>query len=195
VTNRITLPVLVQPFSSNKLKISGRTALKMTSFEINPPQPAIAAGLIKAADDVTVLFEWNLAVRGAASTQPQEKLVPLVLELPAPAYNDVIVDLPTDSTEESLPAVPRSSLMVPPSLKNIAAASKLSSSDKDHSAPVLPRITDGNKEASDESIIFLRRGSQWVDGFWQAAGGFRHRDMARPQHAENLSRRHRSIGR
>ncbi len=53
-------------------------------------------------------------------------------------------------------------MMVPPGLKNVAKGAKLTSSDKNATASVLEKITDGDKEASDQSIIFLRKGSQWV---------------------------------
>ncbi len=52
--------------------------------------------------------------------------------------------------------------MVPPGLKNLAKDAKLTSSDKNATSSVLEKITDGDKEASDQSIIFLRKGSQWV---------------------------------
>ena len=53
-------------------------------------------------------------------------------------------------------------MMVPPGLKNIAKGAKLTSSDKNATSSVLEKINDGDKEASDQSIIFLRKGSQWV---------------------------------
>ncbi len=53
-------------------------------------------------------------------------------------------------------------MMVPPGLKNLAKEAKLTSSDKNATSSVLEKITDGDKEASDQSIIFLRKGSQWV---------------------------------
>jgi hypothetical protein len=33
--------------------------LKMTDFGIQPPSPAVALGLIKTADEVTINFEWK----------------------------------------------------------------------------------------------------------------------------------------
>ena len=53
-------------------------------------------------------------------------------------------------------------MMVPAGLKNLAKGAKLSSSDKNATSSVLEKITDGDKEASDQSIIFLRKGTQWV---------------------------------
>ena len=52
--------------------------------------------------------------------------------------------------------------MVPPGLKNIAPGKKLTSSDTNALESVLSKITDGDKDPSDQSIIFLRKGPQWV---------------------------------
>src|ERR1051325_9276494 len=61
VTNKISMPVNVMPLGDKKLKISGSTTLKMTSFKIDPPSPKLALGLIKTGDDVKVIFEWMVA--------------------------------------------------------------------------------------------------------------------------------------
>ena len=53
-------------------------------------------------------------------------------------------------------------MMVPSDLKNLAPGSKLMSSDKNVTADNLAKITDGDKDASDQSILFLRKGAQWV---------------------------------
>ena len=50
----------------------------------------------------------------------------------------------------------------PPGLKNLAPGSKITCSDKNVPADSLAKLTDGDKEASDQSIIFLRKGTQWV---------------------------------
>jgi YceI-like domain len=61
VTNAVTMPVKIQPLADKKLKVSGSTTLKMTSFKIEPPAPKIALGMIKTGDDVKVIFDWMLA--------------------------------------------------------------------------------------------------------------------------------------
>jgi hypothetical protein len=53
-------------------------------------------------------------------------------------------------------------MMVPAGLKNIAPGSKITCSDKNATAEALAKITDGDKEASEQSIIYLRKGTQWV---------------------------------
>jgi len=88
--------------------------------------------------------------------------VPLVLKLPPPAFKGTPKDLQLSSYVEPLSDKPRPPMMVPNGLKNIAKDSKLSSSDKNATASTLEKIIDGDKEASDQSIIFLRKGPQWV---------------------------------
>lgn len=66
VTNAISMPVNVTPLGGKKLKISGSTPLKMTDFKITPPAPAVALGLIKVGDEVTIKFEWMVQERKPA---------------------------------------------------------------------------------------------------------------------------------
>jgi polyisoprenoid-binding protein YceI len=60
VTNKISMPVVIQPAGENKLKVSGTNALKMTSFGVQPPAPKIALGAIKTGDDIKIVFDWVL---------------------------------------------------------------------------------------------------------------------------------------
>ena len=63
VTNSISMPVNVTPMADKKLKITGNTTVKMTSFKIDPPAPKIAMGMIKTGDDVKLIFDWIVAQR------------------------------------------------------------------------------------------------------------------------------------
>ena len=70
-------------------------------------------------------------------------------------------DLQTNSyTEPYDPNKLRPLMMVPPGLKNLAPGSKMTCSDTNITAETLAKLTDGDKDAYDESIIFLRRGTQ-----------------------------------
>jgi hypothetical protein len=90
-------------------------------------------------------------------------MVPLVIKLPAPAFKGTPKDVQTNSyTEPYDPSKPRPLMQVPPGLKNIAPGSKITCSDKNVPADNLAKLTDGDKDASDQSIIFLRKGTQWV---------------------------------
>jgi hypothetical protein len=92
----------------------------------------------------------------------EDGLVPLTLKLPPPAFKGTPKDLQLSSYVEPLSDKPRPPMMVPPGLKNIAKGSKLTSSDKNAKASDLEKLIDGDKEASDQSIIFFRKGTQWV---------------------------------
>jgi hypothetical protein len=89
-------------------------------------------------------------------------MVPLLLELPAPAFTSLPKDLPLGPDVEPFPNQPRASLMVPPGLSNVAPRAILSTSDKNATADDLPKITDGDKGTSEQSIVLLRKGTQWV---------------------------------
>src|ERR1035437_1477894 len=162
VTNEITMPVFVVPLDRGRVKISGITALKMTSFQIAPPAPAVALGLIKTAHDVIVQFDWVVAARSLPSGLAKNGMVPLILDLPAPAFKGLPKDLKLGPNVERFPDKPRPPMMVPAGLRNIASYSKLTCSDKNVSADSLAKLTDGDKEAADPSILFLRKGRHWV---------------------------------
>ena len=97
-----------------------------------------------------------------AATGPAGDAVPLILSLPAAAFKGTPKDQQVGPNVEPLSDKPRPPMMVPPGLKNIAPGSKITSSDKNAPADALAKITDGNKEAQDESVVFLRKGVQWV---------------------------------
>src|SRR5262249_1601087 len=89
-------------------------------------------------------------------------LVPLNLKLPAPAFKGTPKDIQLSSYVEAPSDKPRPPMMVPSGLKNLAGEAKLTSSDKNATADVLAKLTDADKEPSDASIIFLRKGTQYV---------------------------------
>ncbi len=88
--------------------------------------------------------------------------VPLAIKLPPPAFKGTPKDLQLGPNVEPLSDKPRPPMMVPPGLKNVATGSKITSSDKNATSDILAKVTDGDKDASDQSIIFLRKSTQWV---------------------------------
>jgi hypothetical protein len=88
--------------------------------------------------------------------------VPLMIKLPSPAFKGTPKDIQLSSYVEPLSDKPRPPMMVPPGLKNIAPSAKITCSDKNATADTLGKIVDGDKEASEQSIIYLRKGTQWV---------------------------------
>jgi hypothetical protein len=98
----------------------------------------------------------------AFTAQAADEQVPLQIKLPAPDFKGTPKDIQLSSYVEPLSDKPRPLMMVPSGLKNVAAGKKISSSDKNATASTLEKVLDGDKEATDESIIFLRKGTQWV---------------------------------
>jgi len=102
ITNEITMPLFVLPLGSEKLKISGGITIEMKSFQIDPPS---FAGILKVGDDIRLLFDWVVASRGI-SAQTQTELVPLILELPAPAFKGTPKDLILGPNVEPATGIP-----------------------------------------------------------------------------------------
>lgn len=61
VTNAVTMPVSILPLGDKKLKVSGKTTLKMTDFKVEPPNP-LGLG-IKTGDPVNISFDWMVGQR------------------------------------------------------------------------------------------------------------------------------------
>ena len=91
-----------------------------------------------------------------------EDLAPLIIKLPAPAFVGTPEEIPVGSTVEPPSKTPRAPLMVPKDVKNIAAGKKVTCSDTNVLAVNLLKVIDGDKEATHDGIVLLRKGSQWV---------------------------------
>lgn len=154
VTNLVIMPVQVLPLGNQKLKISGATTLKMSDYGISPP--VALGGTLKTANEVKLSFEWMVGRHDS----PQGS-VPLVLNLPAKAYTTFPDSGRADPMLEQLQA-PRPPVMVPAGLTNLASGARVTSSDPFVSREGLAKIIDGDKEAREQSIVFLRKGTQWV---------------------------------
>lgn len=114
---------------------------------------------------LALLFSVGFAGFGfvfAASAADDSGKVPLLIKLPAPAFKGTPKDIQLSSYVEPLSDKPRPPMLVPPGLKNIAPGAKITCSDKNATADALAKIVDGDKEASEQSIIYLRKGTQWV---------------------------------
>jgi hypothetical protein len=113
---------------------------------------------------LTLPLYLSLATGVLFSARAADSEVPLNIKLPAPAFKGTPKEIKLSPYVEPLSDKPRPLMMVPAGLTNLATnkTTKLSSSDKNASADTLAKIVDGDKEASDESIIYLRKGVQWV---------------------------------
>jgi hypothetical protein len=91
-----------------------------------------------------------------------QDLVPLKIKLPAPAFVGTPSDAPVGTSVEKPSGVPRPLLMVPPGVVNLAAKRQVTTSDTNQIPENLVKITDGDKEASEEGTVLLRKGEQWI---------------------------------
>jgi hypothetical protein len=105
-----------------------------------------------------------LAAEPAKEAAPAKSgdMVALDLKLPAPAFKGTPKDIQLSAYVEPLSDKPRPPMMVPAGLKNLATGAKLTASDKNATSSTLEKVTDGDKEASDQSIIFMRKGTQFI---------------------------------
>ncbi len=115
--------------------------------------------LIKNATAAACILAVTASIGTALAA---DGMVPLNLKLPAPAFKGTPKDIQLSSYVEPLSDKPRPAMMVPDGLKNVAQGAKITCSDKNATSSTLEKITDGDKEASDQSIIFLRKGTQYV---------------------------------
>jgi hypothetical protein len=102
-----------------------------------------------------VLLAWNLRAQSGTN------LVPLKLNLPAPVFAGTPNNAPAGTAMEPVSTKPVV-LMVPPDVRNIAPGKKITTSDKNASSEDLAKITDGDKQADQGSIVLLSKGLQWV---------------------------------
>lgn len=91
-----------------------------------------------------------------------DKLVPLVLKLPAPDFKGTPTDLPEGLNVEPLSNKPREPILVPAGCTNLVAGLLPSTSAPKASASQLKKITDGKKDAYEDQIVLLRKGVQYI---------------------------------
>lgn len=104
------------------------------------------------------------ATNGTAGvhTQPATNLVPLRLQLPAPAIGSGPEDLPKGPHIEPLSDRPRAPFFVPVGLTNVALGKPVTASAEKPLHGSLGMVTDGKKEAFDFDRMELPKGLQWV---------------------------------
>ncbi len=162
VTNPITLRVRILPLEREKLKISGTISLSWASEAVDPFSVLTDEGTFSPDTRVTVKFEWVVGPTNTPVAASQEGFVPLYLDLPTPRFKVPPRDLRLGSHVEPFPEMPRAVMWVPPGLTNVARAATVTSSDRNASPHALAKLVDGDKEGADTSIVYLRKGSQWV---------------------------------
>jgi hypothetical protein len=86
---------------------------------------------------------------------------PLKLKLPAPIFSGTPKEAPKGVIVDP-PSTKPPVILVPRDARNIAPQAKLTTSDKNATTEMLAKITDGDKEAQEDSVVLLRRGLQWI---------------------------------
>jgi hypothetical protein len=89
------------------------------------------------------------------------KLVPVDLDLPAPAFRGTPVPMDEPNVEKPL-GKPRPPLMAPEGTRNLALGKRVTCSDPAPLTGDLDFVNDGAKDASDYGVLELRPGSEWV---------------------------------
>jgi len=101
------------------------------------------------------------AVLGAISAMGAD-MIALDVKLPAAAFKGTPANIQTNSYTEPYSEAPPAPLMVPAGLENLAKTAKLSCSSSNVMNGPIDKLIDGDKEASETSIVLLRKGTQWV---------------------------------
>ncbi len=104
----------------------------------------------------------GLAWLAGSSCSRGQALQPLPIKLPDAAEIGTPTDFKPDPNMEPLSKTPRPPFLAPAGVTNVALHKKVTSSATNASPEDLAKITDGDKEASENSVVLLRRGSQWV---------------------------------
>src|SRR6185369_9687666 len=131
--------------------------MKMFRIPLRRLTPVVSLSLVLGLTSFILAQSVGAADAGASGDK-----VPLTLKLPAPAFKGTPKDIQLSAYVEPLSDKPRPPMMVPAGLKNIAPGSKITCSDKNAAGEALAKVTDGDKEASEQSIIYLRKGTQWI---------------------------------
>jgi hypothetical protein len=102
----------------------------------------------------------GLAWLGGSSCSGAESLVPLPITLPPATFRGTP---PNDTPDPRIDNnTNRQPFLAPAGVTNVALHKKVTSSAGNVGPEDLAKITDGEKEPSEENTVTLKRGSQWV---------------------------------
>ena len=104
----------------------------------------------------------GLAMATVTLRAAQKEKAPLPLKLPMPAFIGTPTDIPIDEHVEKPSEDPRPPFLAPKGVQNVALKKKVTSSDKSPITGGVELVTDGDKEARDDSFLELHRKTQWV---------------------------------
>ncbi len=98
---------------------------------------------------------------GGSGSRAQD-LVPLNIKLPSPAFIGTPSEKPLPANVEPLSKTPRPPFLAPAGVTNVALHKKVTSSATNTTLDELAKVTDGEKEATEENVVLLTKGCQWV---------------------------------
>ncbi len=114
---------------------------------------------------VSALAVWcllaGLAFQPEAAAQAPGKMVPIEIELPAPAFRGTPVPMNEPNVEKPR-GKPRPPFLAPEGTVNLARGRPVRASDPAPPSGEVDFVTNGDKEASDFGYLELRPGSEWV---------------------------------
>lgn len=100
----------------------------------------------------------SLTDRAAAA----EEMVPIELKLPNPAFSGTPRDTPPGTTVEKPSGKPRPTPMAPKGTVNLALKKKVTSGSRGTFSGSLEMVTDGEKEAREDTVVELKPRLQWI---------------------------------
>ena len=104
-----------------------------------------------------------LVLTGCTFSALAQKLVPLDIKLPAPAFIGTPSNKEVDPNVEPLSKTPRPPFLAPEGTVNVALHKKVTSSATNVTPEDLAKVTDGEVEPNENNVILLPRNPQWVE--------------------------------
>ncbi len=108
-----------------------------------------------------IVLGFAIGLCSNANGADAAKMVPLETKLPAAAFKGTPANIPTNTYTEPYSEAPPPALMIPADATNLAPAAKLTTSST-YNADKLNQLVDGDKEASEQSVVILKKGTQYV---------------------------------
>lgn len=141
------------------------TASNVTAIASNvttpPAVPLDEEGIFDSLETVEVETATPSNTVAMAPTTSLANLVPIDLELPAPAFKGTPVPQKEPNVEKPA-GKPRPPFLAPEGTVNLALGRRVTASDPVPISGELDLVTDGDKEASDFGYLATRAGSEWV---------------------------------
>ncbi len=155
VTNGCTkkTPVQETPTATVKVEAASKEKPPEVLSEVKVPVAEVKA-------------EIKEVVKEAVPTEPAKdakvEMIPLPLELPKPMFVGTPENLAGIENLEADSKKPRAPFYVPQGTKNLSLNKTVSSSEMDPITGTVDMIVDGNKEATEGSVVELGPFEQWV---------------------------------